>query len=82
MFGDVLNNLAGSVGVGEIGTDAVKFRVVLPLCGEHLNALASQIPGTGLSDTTATARHQRNLFTVCFHITGFPPLTSSSAPHM
>ena len=82
VFGDVLNNLAGGVGVGEIGADAVKFRVVLPLRGEHLNALASQIPGTGLSDTAAPTRHQRNLFTVCCHITGFPPLTSSSAPHM
>lgn len=80
--GRLRHHLGRAVRVGEVGGDCLKLGIRTALCGEDAGALVTQTAGDGLPDAAAPAGDQRDLALKPAHDTGFPPFTSTSAPHM
>ena len=76
------DHLFRAVGIGEIRRDPLEFGVRPALRGKDARALLPQTPGNGLPDPAAPAGDEGNLGFEPLHATGFPPLTSTSEPHM
>ena len=72
----------GHLGIGQISLDPLKIRVLPALGSDDPRAVRPKFAGNGQTDAHAPAGHKRDLSVETFHLTGFPPLTSTTAPHM
>ena len=59
-----------------------KARRLAALCGDDMCALFSKAGGNGKADAATSTCDKADFSGKAAHATGFPPLTSTSAPHI